>query len=146
MSNACTLPQNPHSQCLPMAYGSPIRGPGDILRYMKWLVCPGRDDFFAITMDADRRIIQPHMVSFEDISRTMQCVHKVFRAALDDAAMWIAVVHILPQDEDGYTLPEADEELCRQLCDTGMVLEIPLLDYITMAGTKHFSCSDEGMM
>ena len=145
MSSACTLPENPHGCCLPMAYGSTVRGPGDILRYLKWIVCPWQDAFFVLTLDAGQRIIQPHMVFFTDMGKTMNCVHEVYRPAMEDAAMFVVVVHTLSRDEDPRTLSEVDEELIHHIGDTGMVLEIPLLDYITTDGTNHFSCSDEGM-
>lgn len=122
-----------------------IRGPGDVHRLLLPRIQPLEVEcFFVLSLGS-----QSQLRAIEEVTRgtlTSSLVHprEVFRAAILAGAAGIIVVHNHPS---GDPAPSADDRAAtRQLVDAGRLLDVPVYDHVIIAGDRHVSFAEAGLL
>jgi DNA repair protein RadC len=102
------------------------------------------EEFWILVLNRANFVIKAEKVSSGGISGTVADPKVIFKAALDLKGSSIILVHNHPS---GNLKPsEADISLTRKLKESGLMLEIPVIDHIIFTDTGYFSFADEGIL
>jgi len=102
------------------------------------------EEFWILLLNRSNKVLSKHRISQGGISGTVIDVRIIMKRALDQLASSIILCHNHPS---GNREPSgADLEITKKLCDSGKILDIPVLDHIIIAENSYFSMADEGVM
>ncbi len=103
-----------------------------------------KEEFWVILLNRANRVIKKEQVSSGGISGTVADPKIIFKAALDQYASSIILVHNHPS---GNLKPsQADINLTNKMKEAGKLLEIPVLDHIIFGDQAYLSFADEGLI
>jgi len=103
-----------------------------------------KEEFWVILLNRANRVIKKEQVSSGGISGTVADPKIIFKAALDQYASSIILVHNHPS---GNLKPsQADINLTNKMKEAGKLLEIPVLDHIIFGDESYLSFADEGLL
>jgi DNA repair protein RadC len=100
--------------------------------------------FWVILLNRANRFIRKMQISRGGVHGTVADPKLIFKAALDELASGIIVVHNHPSGN--LTPSTADTDLTKKLNEGARLLEIRLIDHLIIAGKKYFSFADEGRL
>ncbi len=117
----------------------------DIYQLMKpELLDLPKEEFWIILLNRANTIIKKEQVSSGGISGTVADPKIIFKAALDQFASSIILVHNHPS---GNLKPsKSDLDLTRKMKHAGELLEIPVLDHIIFGDEGYLSFADDGLL
>lgn len=117
----------------------------DIYQLMKpELLDLPKEEFWIILLNRANTIIKKEQVSSGGISGTVADPKIIFKAALDQFASSIILVHNHPS---GNLKPsKSDLDLTRKMKHAGELLEIPVLDHIIFGDEGYLSFADDGIL
>ena len=117
----------------------------DIYQIMKpELMDLQKEEFWIILLNRANGLIKKEQISSGGISGTVADPKIIFKAALDQYASSIILVHNHPS---GNLKPsKADIELTNKMKTAGKLLEIPVLDHIIFGDEGYLSFADDGML
>lgn len=102
------------------------------------------EEFWIILLNRANFVIRKQPVSSGGLSGTIADPKIIFKAALDNRASSLILVHNHPS---GNIKPsESDIKLTKKLTEGGKLLEIPVLDHIIFTDNAYFSFADEGYL
>jgi DNA repair protein RadC len=102
------------------------------------------EEFWVIILNRANYVINTAKVSSGGISGTVADPKIIFKIALDARGSSIILVHNHPS---GNLKPsEADINLTRKLKESGLLLELPVIDHIIFTDHSYFSFADEGIL
>jgi DNA repair protein RadC len=102
------------------------------------------EEFWIIMMNRANRVVRMKRVSSGGISGTVADVKIIFKEAIDQMASAMILAHNHPS---GNREPsEQDVRLTRKMKESGLLLDIPVLDHIIFAEDKYYSFADEAML
>jgi DNA repair protein RadC len=102
------------------------------------------EEFWIIVLNRANDVIKIEKVSSGGLSGTVADPKVIFKQALDSRGSSIILVHNHPS---GNLKPsEADISLTRKLKESGLLLEIPVIDHLIFTDHKYFSFADEGIL
>lgn len=102
------------------------------------------EEFWIIMLNRANGVIKKHQISQGGISGTVADPKLIFKAALENGASSIILVHNHPS---GNLKPsEADIKLTKKMTEGGRMLDLPVLDHIIFADQDYFSFADEGIL
>jgi DNA repair protein RadC len=102
------------------------------------------EEFWALLLNKANRIIKKARISEGGVSGTVVDPKKVFKIALDSHCSSIILGHNHPS---GNIQPsEADTKITRKLKDSGILLDISVLDHIIIGDDRYYSYADEGTL
>jgi DNA repair protein RadC len=103
-----------------------------------------REEFWVVLLNRANRVIRKERVSSGGVSGTVADPKIIFKAALDQYASSVILVHNHPS---GNLKPsQADVNLTRKMKHAGELLEIPVLDHIIFGDEGYLSFADEGLL
>jgi DNA repair protein RadC len=122
-----------------------IRTPADVAHRMIPLLRDRPTEvFYVITLDAKNSLKGEIEVSHGTLNASLVHPREVYKAAIDDVAASIIVVHNHPS---GNPEPSREDiEITRQLADTGKIVGIPLHDHLIVAGNMYTSLAEKGLI
>lgn len=100
--------------------------------------------FKVVFLDTNNRIIDIADTAVGTVDQAFPIVREIIHAALQKFAKSIVCVHNHPSAE--LTPSSEDKKFTRDLCGAGHLMEIKILDHIIIAGDKHFSFADQGLL
>ena len=117
----------------------------DIYQFMKpELLDLPKEEFWVLLLNRANRLIKKEQISSGGVSGTVADPKIIFKAALDQYASSIILVHNHPS---GNLKPsQADIKLTSKMKEAGNLLEIPVLDHIIFSDEGYLSFADEGML
>lgn len=117
----------------------------DIYQLMKpELLDLPKEEFWIILLNRANTMIKKEQVSSGGISGTVADPKIIFKAALDQFASSIILVHNHPS---GNLKPSrSDLDLTRKMKHAGELLEIPVLDHIIFGDEGYLSFADDGIL
>ena len=117
----------------------------DIYQFMKpELLDLPKEEFWVLLLNRANRLIKKEQISSGGVSGTVADPKIIFKAALDQYASSIILVHNHPS---GNLKPsQADIKLTNKMKEAGSLLEIPVLDHIIFGDEGYLSFADEGML
>lgn len=115
----------------------------DVYRYFaKYIIEEKQENFMAIFLDTQRRYIS-HKIIFKGTLDTSIChPREVFKEAIIESASAIIVMHNHPSGDVHPS--KADDEITRNLIETGETIGIPLLDHLVVSNKDYYSYIEEG--
>ena len=103
-----------------------------------------KEEFWVILLNRANRLIKKEQISSGGVSGTVADPKIIFKAALDQSASSIILVHNHPS---GNLKPsQADISLTKKMKEAGNLLEIPVLDHIIFSDQGYLSFADEGLL
>lgn len=103
-----------------------------------------KEEFWIILLNRANRLIKKEQISSGGISGTVADPKIIFKAALEQFATSIILVHNHPS---GNLKPSAaDLGLTNKMKDGGKLLEIPVLDHIIFGDEGYLSFADDGLL
>ena len=117
----------------------------DIYQIMKpELMDLQKEQFWIILLNRANGLIKKEQISSGGISGTVADPKIIFKAALDQYASSIILIHNHPS---GNLKPSrADMELTNKMKTAGKLLEIPVLDHIIFGDEGYLSFADDGLL
>lgn len=103
-----------------------------------------QEEFWIIILNRANYVMGAEKVSSGGMAGTVADPKVIFKKALDARGCSIILVHNHPS---GNLKPsEADVSLTRKLKESGLLLEIPVIDHIIFTDHRYFSFADEGLL
>jgi DNA repair protein RadC len=103
-----------------------------------------KEEFWIILLNRANQLIKKEQISSGGISGTVADPKIIFKAALDQYASSIILVHNHPS---GNLKPSrADLDLTSKMKSAGKLLEIPVLDHIIFSDEGYLSFADDGIL
>jgi DNA repair protein RadC len=122
-----------------------ITGPEQIAnRYMPLMRDLKREVFKIVLLDSANQIIKDVVISEGTLNASLVHPREVFKAALDDHAASLILIHNHPSGN-----PEPSTEditITQQLREAGKVMGVPVRDHIILAGHKYTSLAQMGYL
>ncbi len=102
------------------------------------------ETFWIMLLNRANRLIRKINISEGGFSGTVADPKKIFKMALEYNACSVILCHNHPS---GNIQPsEADIRLTKKLKEAGLLLDMPVLDHLIIAGDAYYSFADEGML
>jgi DNA repair protein RadC len=122
-----------------------IRTPADVAhRMIPLLRDRPAEVFYVMTLDAKNGLKAEYELSHGTLNASLVHPREVYKAAIDNVAASIIVVHNHPS---GNPEPSREDiEITRQLVETGKIIGIPLHDHIIVAGNAYTSLAEKGVL
>lgn len=122
-----------------------VHSPEDVARRMGPHLCDLQQEvFIVLSLDGKNSVRRETELSRGTLNASIVHPREVFKVAIDERAAAIIVVHNHPSGNPEPS-PE-DVEITRQLAETGRVVGIPLRDHIIIAGNRHSSLAELGLL
>ncbi|SMG29746.1 DNA repair protein RadC [Marivirga sericea] len=102
------------------------------------------EEFWVIMLNRANRVIRMKRVSSGGISGTVADVKIIYKEAIDQMASALILAHNHPSGNRNPS--EQDVRLTRKMKESGLLLDIPVLDHIIFAEDKYYSFADEAML
>lgn len=102
------------------------------------------EEFWILILNKANRVIRKCCISEGGVSGTVVDPKKIFKIALDHHASSIILGHNHPS---GNVQPsEADQKITRKIRESGLMLDIAVLDHVILGDGNYFSFADEGII
>ncbi len=102
------------------------------------------EEFWCLLLNRGNSVIKKQLVSSGGVSGTVADPKLIFKAALEELASSVILVHNHPS---GNRQPShADKLLTKKMKEAGRALEISLLDHIIFTEDGYFSFADENLL
>jgi DNA repair protein RadC len=103
-----------------------------------------KEEFWVLLLNRANRLIKKEQISSGGVSGTVADPKIIFKAALDQYASSLILVHNHPS---GNLKPsQQDVNLTKKMKEAGKLLEIPVLDHIIFGDQGYLSFADEGLL
>jgi DNA repair protein RadC len=101
------------------------------------------EQFWILLLNRANEVIRPIQISSGGVAGTVADPKMIFKAAIEQLASSIILVHNHPS---GNLKPsQADKDLTKKLKESGKLLDIPVLDHLIFTDSGHYSFADEGI-
>ncbi|MBP1624267.1 MAG: repair protein RadC [Acidobacteria bacterium] len=122
-----------------------IHNPSDVAHRMIPLLRDRPTEvFYLLALDAKNGLTTELEISRGTLNASLVHPREVYKAAIDNIAASIIVVHNHPS---GNPEPSREDiDVTRQLAETGKIVGIPLHDHIIVAGSRYTSLAEKGFI
>ncbi len=108
------------------------------------LMDAGVEEFWILILNRANFVIDTRKVSSGGLSGTVADPKVIFKMALDAKGSSVILIHNHPS---GNLKPsDADIRLTKKLKESGLLLEIPVIDHLIFTDHRYFSFADEGIL
>ncbi|HUQ14835.1 MAG TPA: DNA repair protein RadC [Gemmatimonadales bacterium] len=122
-----------------------IREPEDVARlFQDRLRDLQVEEFHLLALDSQSQVLREVLVTRGLLNSSLVHPREVFRAAIEEAAAGIIVVHNHPSGDP--TPSTEDRAVTRQLAEAGRLLDLPLYDHVIIAGDRFVSLATLGLL
>lgn len=126
-----------------LSVGDPIRSPDDVHRHFyERLRDAERECFITLLLDGRQRVLREVLVSQGTLTASLVHPREVFRAAVQDAAAAVILVHNHPSGDPAPS--REDHEVTQRLARAGEIMGIRVLDHVIVAEQGYHSFQDAG--
>lgn len=118
---------------------------GDIFEIMRPRLSDLRhEEFWILLLNRANKIIGEKLVSEGGATGTVVDPKKVFKLAIDEGAVNMALIHNHPS---GNTRPSHEDiVLTKRMVEAGRILDLQVIDHIIVAENSYYSFADDGAM
>ncbi len=122
-----------------------IRTPTDIFDYFRdQMSLLTKEVFRVVALDTKNRIIKDQVISEGTLNASIVHPRDVFRMAVVNSAANLILMHNHPSGDP--TPSSEDVNITRRLVESGVMMDIPVLDHIIIAGGKFVSLKELRLM
>ncbi len=123
----------------------PATGPEIIGRYFcEILKDEQKEHFFVVCLNTQNRIVKYEKISTGSLDHSIVHPREVFKAAIDNLAKSIVLVHNHPSGNPEPSI--SDIQVTKRLAEAGKIFEIPVLDHLIIAGNSFTSFNERGII
>ncbi|MCC7246769.1 MAG: DNA repair protein RadC [Saprospiraceae bacterium] len=102
------------------------------------------EEFWILLLNRANEVTHRHRLSSGGTAGTVVDIKQVFKTAIEHQASAIIAIHNHPS---GQLQPSAaDRQLTAKLKQSGLLVDIPVLDHLIVSERGYFSFADEGLM
>ena len=124
--------------------GPIIKCSKDASELMQDLARKDREHFICIHLNTKNMVVGIETVAIGTLNACTVCPREVFKAAILSSAAGVILVH---NHVSGNTSASQDDiSITNKLVESGKTVGIEVVDHIIIAGNKHFSFKDNGMI
>ncbi len=102
------------------------------------------EEFWIIIMNRANLVLKMKRISSGGITGTVADVKMIFKEAIEQLASGIILAHNHPSGNNRPS--EQDIQLTKKLKQSGIILDIPVLDHVIFAQDKFYSFADNAML
>jgi DNA repair protein RadC len=102
------------------------------------------EEFWVVLLNRANMVMRKVKISEGGVAGTVADPKVIFKAALEQLASAIILVHNHPSGN--ITPSQADRDLTKKIKEAGQLLEIPVLDHIIFTDHQYLSFADEGWL
>lgn len=124
--------------------GPLIKCSKDVAELMQDLARKDREHFICIHLNTRNMVVGIETVAIGTLNACTVCPREVFKAAILNSAAGVILVH--NHVSGNCSASQDDIAVTNRLVESGKILGIDVLDHVIIAGSKHFSFKDKGMM
>jgi DNA repair protein RadC len=122
-----------------------IRSSADIYALMKpYLLDLPHEEFWVVLLNRANQVLKKNPISAGGITGTVVDPRLIFKAALDELATGIILVHNHPSGN--LKASTQDMDITKKLVAGGKVLDIAVLDHLIFTNSGYLSFADENLM
>lgn len=123
----------------------PIRMPDAAARHAR-AVLEGedREHFLALHLDSRHRVVSVEVISIGTLGSSLVHPREVFKGAMLANAAAIICAHNHPSGD--LDPSQEDRVLLKRLVEAGDLLGIPVVDFLIVSDTEHWSASSHGLV
>jgi DNA repair protein RadC len=103
-----------------------------------------QEHFVVLSLDSGGRLITKRIVFIGTVDAVIAHPREVFAGAVSDMATGIIVAHNHPSGDPNPS--KQDITTTQQLAAAGQILGVRLIDHIVVAGKRHYSFADHGLL
>lgn len=103
-----------------------------------------QEQVFLLSFDTKGELLSEKMISMGTVNQACVSPREIFLEALGCRAVYLILLHNHPSG-DPQPSPE-DRLLTMRVCESGKLLEIPLMDHIILGDRCYFSFREEGII
>ncbi len=122
-----------------------IRRPEDVVEAIgPVLRSLSQEEFWLLPLSSSNALLRPLRITVGTLNSSLVHPRECFRPAIERSAAAVVVAHNHPSGN-----PEPSQEdiaITRQLAEAGRVLGIPLHDHVIIAGARHTSLAERGLL
>lgn len=102
------------------------------------------EEFYAVFLNRANEIVKTKQISIGGLSGTVADGKVIFKAALEEGAHGIILIHNHPS---GQLKPsDADKALTKKMVEFGRYIDLPILDHLIFTDNGYFSFADQGIL
>lgn len=123
---------------------------GDIYKIMQRIlmreskVDRNREHVWTISLDSTHRVLAIELISMGSVRRAVVEPMEVFSLPLQKRAVKVVLVHNHPSGE--VQPSKADKDMCDLLIQCGLIMDVPVLDFIIISEKKYYSFARTGLL
>lgn len=102
------------------------------------------ESFYVIFLNRANRMLRMECVSVGGMAGTVVDVRLIFKRALELRSTGLVLSHNHPSGNNQPS--EADNRLTQQFVEAGRLLDIVIIDHVIIAGNRHYSFAEEGVL
>lgn len=119
-----------------------IVSPADAYRFFKKHACAEVEEFWVAALNSEKDVLQAGCLFRGTVDLCLFHPRDVFRFAYRHNASSVVVAHNHPS---GNALPSAEDRVVtRQLIGASIILQVPVVDHVILAGGDYFSFLGSG--
>lgn len=123
----------------------PIRMPEAAARHAREILSgEDREHFLALHLDSRHRVVSVEVVSVGTLGSSLVHPREVFKGAILANAAAIICAHNHPSGD--LDPSQEDRALLKRLVEAGQLLGVPMVDFLIVSDTEHWSASSFGLM
>lgn len=102
------------------------------------------EEFWVLLLNRANYLISCRQISEGGISGTVVDLRKIFKIAIEENACSLILAHNHPS---GNIQPsDADKNITKKIKESGLIVDIPIVDHLIIANNKYYSFADEGIL
>ena len=102
------------------------------------------EEFWIILMNRANQVLKMKRISSGGITGTVADVKMIFKEAIENLASGLILAHNHPSGNNRPS--EQDIQLTKKLKQSGVILDIPVLDHVIFAQDKYYSFADNAVL
>jgi DNA repair protein RadC len=102
------------------------------------------EEFWILLLNRSNKVIHKFMTSRGGLTSTIIDVRAIMKIALDKAATCMILGHNHPSGN--LTPSDADHMITKKIKESGVILDIKVLDHLIITQTSYFSFADHGLL
>ncbi|MCC6721686.1 MAG: DNA repair protein RadC [Bacteroidia bacterium] len=102
------------------------------------------EEFWVLLLNRANYLISCRQISEGGISGTVVDLRKIFKIAIEENACSLILAHNHPS---GNIQPsDADKNITKKIKESGLIVDIPIVDHLIVANNNYYSFADEGIL
>ena len=118
-----------------------ICSPSELMPQLAFLKHSSQENMVVISLNGGNKVIQIHRITVGTANSTQAHPREIFAPAIEDRAVAIVLAHNHPSGSHEPSME--DLRLTQRLCESGRLLQIPVLDHLVISSSGFTSLKND---